>query len=365
MSVKNLGDGKYLIDVTWTDPKEGRQRVRKQFCGSLKEARKMERAMMNEARLGHLLPREVVEERVMFKDFAWEWYDTYVKANNGEAEQSSKEVYLRIHLVPFFGHMHLDEIGRREIEGFKAAAVQKGLSPASVNHFLKCLQKLFECALEWGVVDKNPVKGVQRLKVVGDKWGFLDFEEAEKFMAAVPLGWRPLFLCALRTGMRQGELLALRHIDIDWKRKVINVRRSLSRTGKLKAPKSGKSRTIPIAVDLLEVLMSIRNNDSEFVFPARDGGVMHGKTLARPQRTANENSGVKRIRFHDLRHSFASQLVMAGVPIRTVQELLGHADLMMTMRYAHLTPECGQDAIRQLEERVLGRKCVKIVTLED
>ena len=320
--------------------------------------------MKNEARLGHLLPRVEEEERVLFKDFSGEWFEVYVKGNNGEAEQKSKETYLRIHLVPYFGDMRLDEVGRREIEGFKASTVAKGASPASTNHYLKCLQKLYECALEWGLVDKNPVRGVQRLKVDRDKWNFLDFEEAESFMEAVTVGWKPLFLCALRTGMRQGELLALHHEDVDWKRRVINVRRSLSRTGKLKAPKSGKGRTIPITSDLLEVLISIRNNGSDFVFPAQDGGALRGKTLARPLATANKHSGVKRVRFHDLRHTFASHLVMAGVPIRTVQELLGHADLMMTMRYAHLTPECGQDAIRQLEQRVLGPGCVKIGTLK-
>jgi integrase len=365
MGVKRLSEGKYLIDITWTDSKEGRQRLRRQFFGTLKAAKKVERKMINEARLGHLQPREAEVERTGFKDFAWEWFDTYVKANNGEAEQNSKETYLRIHLVPFFGKMYLDEIGRREIEGFKAVTVEKGLSPASVNHYLKCLQKLFECALEWGVVDKNPVKGVPRLKVDRDKWDFLDFEEAEKFMAAVPPVWQPLFLCAIRTGMRQGELLALQHEDIDMKRRVMYVRWSLSRTGKLKAPKSGKGRAIPIALDLFEVLFSIRNNGSKFVFPAQDGGAMHGKTLDRPLRTTNKNSGVKRIRFHDLRHCFASHLVMAGVPIRTVQELLGHGDMTMTLRYAHLTPECKQEAIRILDKRVLDCKCVKIVTLED
>ena len=329
----------------------------------MKAARKMERAMKNEARLGHLSPRQEEKERVLLKDFAWEWHETYVKTNNREIEQKTKASYLRIRLVPYFGEMALDEIGRKEIEGFKAATVRDGLAPASVNHFLKCLQKLFQCAVEWGHVDKNPVKGVPRLKVDDNKWSFLDFEETEKFMAAVPGRWEPVFLCAFRTGMRQGEILGLRWQDIDWKRRVITVRHSLSGE-KLTPPKSGRNRDIPISRDLFEMLLSLRNNGSDFVFCAGDGGALHRKTLQRPLLTANKNSGVKRIRFHDARHTFASHLVMSGVPIRTVQELLGHADLKMTLRYSHLSPECRQDAIKQLEERVLGRRCVKSGTLE-
>jgi integrase len=361
MGVKRMGERRYLIDITWTEPDGRRRRLRRTFSGSLKAAAKVERAMRNEARLGHLLSAEPEEERALFKDFAWEWHETYVKANNGLAEQGSKESYLRIHLVPYFGDMYLDEIGRREIEGFKAATVAKGLSPASVNHYLKTLQKLIECAMDWGLVETNPVRGVPRLKVDRDKWSFLDFEDAEKFMAAVPKRWQPLFLCALRTGMRQGELLGLQHQDIDWKRRVIHVRRALS-LGSLKSTKSFSSREVPITVDLLEALLVTRNNGSEFVFPARDGGFLHRKTLARPLRKANKDSTVKTIRFHDLRHTFASHLVMAGVPIRTVQELLGHGDLTMTLRYAHLTPECRQDAIRTLETRVLANKCDDYVT---
>lgn len=316
--------------------------------------------MKNEAALGHLARTVEPEERVLFKDFAWQWHETYVKANNREIEQKTKESYLRIHLVPFFGDMYIDSIVRRDVEEFKAVEVRAGQSPASINHYLKCLQKLFQCALEWELVANNPVRGVPRLKASTNKWQFLDFEEMWKFMKAVPPKWRPLFLCAFRTGLRQGEILALRWQDVDWKRRMIMVRHSLS-NGQLCPTKSYTNREVPIANDLFEMLFSIQNNDSAFVFPAGDGGPLHRKTLQRPLATANKQSGVKRIRFHDTRHSFASQLIMVNVSVRTIQELLGHADLAMTMRYAHLVPRSKQEAIEQLESLGTNQGCGEFV----
>ncbi len=351
MSIKRLANSKYLIDITCTE-RGRRRRLRRQFFGSLKDARKLENELKNEARFGNLRTRSEEPEPVTFQDFAWEWHETYVKANNRPCEQDTKESYLRVHLVPFFGRYLLDEIGKRDLERFKAEKLGEGLSPASVNHYLKCLQKLYQCAVDWGLVASNPVKGVPRLKNDVEKWAFLDFEEARKFIDAVPARWKPVFLCALRTGMRQGEILAMQWTDIDWRRKVIRVRHSLS-DGDLTPTKNNSGRDIPIATDLLGILKTLRDNGSDFVFPNGSGDALHRKTLARPLRNANKHSGVKRVRFHDLRHTFASHLVMSGVPIRTVQELLGHADITMTLRYAHLTPEFRQEAIRKLEAHVL------------
>lgn len=361
MSIRRLATGKYLIDLTWTE--NGRKRrLRRQFFGTLKDARKLEAELKNQARLGDLMSRNNEPESIGFTDFAWEWHETYVKANNRECEQKTKEIYLRVHLIPFFGRLSLDEVSKRDIERFKAQKLREGQSSGSVNHYIKCLQKLYQCALEWGLVENNPVRGIPRLKRETEKWSFLNFVEAGQFMTAVPDKWKVLFLCALRTGMRQGEILGLQWKDIDWGRQTIRVRHSMS-AGKLTPTKSNLARDIPIAVDLLAGLQEQQGNGSEYVFPAENGGPLHRKTLARPLRNANKTSGVKRIRFHDLRHTFASHLVMSGVPLRTIQELLGHRDVTMTMRYAHLTPEFRQEAIRQLEASILESEGVKKVTL--
>jgi integrase len=364
MSVKRLAPGKYLVDITW---REGgrRCRLRRQVYGSLKAARKWEQNLKNAARIGELLTEE--QERSTFVEFTNDWMRTYVKANNRPGEQANKESYLRIHLVPFFGNLLLDTITSRDIERYKALKVSRAYAPQTVNLHLGCLHCLFQCAVTWGLLLQNPATGVKKLKTRKDSWDFLTFEEADQFMKGVPEHWQPLFLCALRTGMRKGEILALRWQDVDFQRRVFKVGNSLYE-GELYPTKSYSSREIRISSDLLKALLPLRNNNSLFVFPAGGGGPLHPKTINRPLRTAIKQSGMKRIRFHDLRHTFASHMVMAGVPIKMVQELLGHSDLSMTLRYTHLTPESRHEAMECLERKIegeRGRKCVKNVTLRE
>ena len=350
MSLKQLGRDKHLIDFSW---REGgrRCRLRRQVFGSPKAARDWEAKLRTAARLGELKPDENKKEQPTFADFSHEWYETYVKANNKLTEQKNKETVLRVHLVPFFGRQLLDETTAKDVERYKAEKVGQGYSPKTVNLHLLVLHKLFQTAIDWEVLERNPVSRVARLKDRKEKWSFLTLEEGEKFLAAVPTAWKPLFLCAIRTGMRQGEILALRWKDVDFKRRAITVDNSLFE-GKLYPTKSYGRREIRMTSDLLEALLALRNNGSVYVFPAQDGSPLHRKTLNRPLAAANRGSGVKRIRFHDIRHSFASQMVMAGVPIKTVQEILGHADLKMTLRYAHLTPETRAEAIECLEREI-------------
>lgn len=362
MSVKKLAPGKFLIDITWTE--DGRRcRLRRQVYGSRSDARKWERQLKTTAQLGELsTPEQVVP---IFREFTDEWMETYVKANNRPGEQANKESYLRLHLVPFFGTMKLDAISNRDIERYKACKISQSYSPQTINLHLGCLHCLFQCAVNWGILVVNPATGVKKLKTRKDTWDFLTFEEADQFMQAVPEHWQPLFFCALRTGMRKGELMALRWRDVDFQRRVVRVANSIYK-GELHPTKSFKTREIRISTDLLRSLLPLRGNNSEFVFPAGNGGPLHPKTINRPLNTANKNSGVKRIRFHDLRHTFASHLVMAGVPVKVVQELLGHSDLSMTLRYTHLTPETRMEAIETLEKVIKAKndaKCVKNVTL--
>ena len=118
---------------------------------------------------------------------------------------------------------------------------------------------------------------------------------------------------------------------------------------------------MPLPEDALEVLKGLREREqslkSEFVFAGGTGEPLEPRTLHRPLRTANKNSGLdKKLRFHDTRHTYASHLVMAGVPIRTVKELLGHSSLDQTLRYAHITDETQREAVRTLESALKKRK---------
>lgn len=294
-----------------------------------------------------------------FKAFAPEWLTSYAVVNNRRSEVVGKECALRIHLIPFFGNQPLDEIGARDIEGYKAEKLRpdadgRVLSPKSINNHLAILRKMLNTAREWGVISALPV--VRLLKIPTQSFDWLTKDETKRFLAAIDEHypqWKALFYLALRTGMRRGEMFALRWVDLDLANARVNVRHSVFR-GRLEAPKSGRSRTIPLTPQLVTILRehkAAQTLETEFVFPAATGMLTtHQNHVDRPLVGALEAAGLRSIRFHDLRHSFASQLVSAGRSIKEAQELLGHATLTMTLRYAHLAPEQMRDAVSVLDD---------------
>lgn len=195
---------------------------------------------------------------------------------------------------------------------------------------------------------------------------FLTFEEAERLIAAaakVPAqgkrdrfavgagDWGRMILVALRTGMRIGELLALRWPNVQMKARKIHVCESFVR-GVVGSPKSGRAREVPLSRQALEELKAQRHLRGELVFCDGDGKRLTQDQVEKPLRLACEKAGLRRVTWHVLRHSFASHLVMRGVPLKAVQELLGHASMEMTMRYAHLAPEVRSHAVDVLDQPV-------------
>ncbi len=181
--------------------------------------------------------------------------------------------------------------------------------------------------------------------------------------------WRDMLLMALRTGMRLGELSGLDWADIDFQRKIVVVRRSLVR-GILGTPKSNKTRYIPLTNDLCQTIYGRRQKQG-FVFHQADGRPFSESSTMKAMRRICKKVGIRRIGWHTLRHTFASQLVSEGVPLNVVQELLGHCSIVMTMKYAHLAPLATRSAVDVLEKaeeresRENEKKCQPGVNLEE
>jgi len=151
---------------------------------------------------------------------------------------------------------------------------------------------------------------------------------------------KPLVITAMNTGMRRGEIFNLTWQDIDLKNKIITVEGATS--------KSGQTRHIPINKELLDTLIKWKNqiNSKLYVFPGKDGKRLDN--VKKSWEGLLKLAKIEEFRWHDLRHTFASKLVMAGVPLNTVRELLGHSDLSMTLRYAHLAPDSKASAVELL-----------------
>ena len=189
------------------------------------------------------------------------------------------------------------------------------------------------------------------LRLPPQEFKFWDRQQSDAFLDAllqVVPSYHPFFLCALRTGMRLGELFALRWDDLDFVKRQLRVVWNWTH-GKLDSPKSGRGRSIPMSPELVDALRDHRHLRGRLVFCREDGSYLTRDMVKHPFDRATRKAGLPAIRLHDARHSFASQLVMAGVPLTAVKEYLGHADLSMTMRYAHLSPSAHHDYVARLD----------------
>ena len=280
-----------------------------------------------------------------FEDFSEEWFDTYVMVNNKLSEQQSKESILRLHLVPFLGKLELKDITAREVEAFKVAQQRKGFHPKTVNNQLAVLSKLLRCAVEWGELTSCPI--IKRLKTPPSKMDYLTEEECGRLLSdRTEPQWHQMAISGVNTGMRLGELLGLCWENVDFERGMVHVRRSMVR-GELTSPKNHRARTIPMTERLKGELFPFQKKHG-LLFKKANGMPLEPHLAVAAIRRMCKRSGLRRIGWHTLRHTFASHLVMKGVPLRHVQKLLGHSTVNMTERYAHLAPSSLQDAIAVL-----------------
>jgi integrase len=260
--------------------------------------------------------------------------------------------WLRIHIVDFFGPTPVGEITRDDVRAFAAALERKGLAPKSRANALGTLHSLIEFAIDedW-MVGENPVKRVKKPapSETDPDVHFLETEEVEALLRAVPddpLGRveRVMYLTAAMTGMRQGELFALRWRDVDWSTRRIRVRRNFVR-GEFGTPKSKRSsRSVPLASRVateLELLSQDspykKDDDLVFAHPATGTPIDRSKLLKR-FKAALHRADVRAVRFHDLRHTFGTRMAAQGMPMRVLQELMGHRDFKTKLIYADYAP---------------------------
>ena len=259
--------------------------------------------------------------------------------------------WLRIHIIDHFGPTPVSEITRDDVRAFAAALERKGLAPKSRATGLSVLHSLIEFAIDEEWAKENPVKRVAKpaTAVADPDIHFLETEEVEALLRGVPddgLGRveRVMYLTAAMTGMRQGELFALRWRDVDWGARRIRVRRNFVR-GEFGTPKSKRSsRSVPMASRVATELELLSQDtrwkaDDDLVFAHPDTGkpIDRSKLLKR-FKAALLRVGIREVRFHDLRHTFGTRMAAEGVPMRVLQEMMGHRDFKTTLIYADYSP---------------------------
>lgn len=272
-----------------------------------------------------------------------ELMDRYLAEHASRRAHYRRYVNMVTNLKGFFGNPKLVHVTPKTIVAFKNKRYADGVKPATINRELAMLKKAFNLACrEWEWAKDNPVCRVsmEREQNTRDRW-LTEEEEAQLLAAAAP--WvRELIVFAINTGMRRGEILALTWAGVDFTRRTVTVFRS----------KNGERRTIPInqtVLDLLTEKYAAKPSDSLLVFASQTSTPLDGSNLRRGFTSALKAAQIEDLHFHDLRHTFATRLVQAGVDLYKVQRLLGHKSPSMTQRYAHHYPESLRDGVEVLD----------------
>lgn len=287
------------------------------------------------------------QKNITFSEF-FNQYDSYAR---GRLRSYVKNIHSTIKkwILPYFGKLNLSEIDTKIVDSFQSYLISKSLSAASVNKYLAILKAMLSKAVHWNMCPESilsKIRKVKPLKNVNKRLRYLSKEECFSLINACAKHLKPIVLTALLTGMRKSEILNLTWQQIDLKHGYI----LLDKT------KNNDRREIPISKELKKLLFSIpRNPEIPYVFynPETKKPYTDVKTAFK---NACKKAGIKDFHFHDLRHTFASHLVMNNTGLAVVKELLGHKDIKMTMRYSHLSPEHKVKAISNLENTLFSKE---------
>jgi len=250
-----------------------------------------------------------------------------------------------IKVVPeWFKQLKLYQIDLQKTEKLQNYWIQKEYSKATCNRYLSILKASMTKAYEWNMITEETLKAIRKakpLKGENKRLRYLTEEEINSLLQNCGTHLYPIVFTALNTGMRKSEILNLKWSNIDLKNSLILLEKT----------KNGERREIPInepLKHLLKQLFTSRRLDTDYVFVNPQTGKPYTRDLKRSFHTVLKKTGIRDFHFHDLRHTFASHLVMNGVDLKTVQELLGHKNIKMTLRYAHLSQAHKKEAVNRI-----------------
>jgi len=271
-----------------------------------------------------------------------------------------------------YGKSPINEIKAIKIDMWRTERLNDGINPATINRDMNIFKAALSKAVEWEIIDTNPLQSLKPLKTDNQaKIRYLTPEELSRLYQALNERqqdrsdardnaniWRgersyqqlpqltedylkTMIIVSLNTGVRRGELFNLTWINVNFEQALITIEGS--------GTKSGKTRHIPLNKDALNALLHWKQqacDDTSFVFPGTNNNPI--TTVKKAWKNLLNKAQIENFRWHDMRHHFASWLVMRGVDLNTARELLGHGDIKMTLRYAHLTPEHKAEAVARL-----------------
>ena len=364
---KPKGSGQWWIFIDH----QGRRKAKK--VGSNKKmamdlAKKLEARLVLEA-VG--LPENPALKKPNFGEYAEIWISTTIPVTSKPSTLTDYQSILRNHVLPKFGKTPVTDINRMAIKTFLLEKLKTGLAHSTVSHMKSVISGVLNLAVDDGVISANPAHRLGKIfpkKQIDEGIDPLTREELalllEAFREHYPMHY-PLALTLARTGMRLKEAWSLQWGDIDFHGRFINVRRTFSR-GHIVSPKSGKSRRVDMSNQLAKALADLKkarkvqalkngwSQAPEWVFVNDQGKIPNSDTWRkRIFKRCIEKAGLRAIRIHDLRHTYASLLIQAGESLAYVRDQLGHHSIQVTVDiYGHLAPGGNKEAVDRLDDDV-------------
>lgn len=296
------------------------------------------------------------------------WLADSVRGTVRDTTYENYSYLVRTYIVPSLGRVKLKALSPAHVQRFYREKLDSGLAPRTVQYLHTLLRKALKQAVKWGMVPRNVTDAVDAPRPARKETKYFSFDQAKAFLkvASEDRFWA-LYVLAISTGLRRGELLGLRWEDLDLERGVLRVRRSLTPdTKSYNQPKSAKGRRsvglTPGTVEALKLhkinqerekaCLGSRWQEQGLIFPSSIGTPFNPSNLLnRSFKPLLKRAEVPQIRFHDLRHTFATLMFFNGEHPKIVQEILGHAQITLTLdTYSHVLPSMQEGAVGRLGE---------------
>lgn len=353
----------YAFEVKDKDGK--RKTIKKRGFKGKTEAKNAER----EARLNWDKGTYIDPSKMLYREYVTDWLEK--KQDINKKTRKTNEGHLNNHIIPELGHIPLQKINVTHIESFIAAIQKKGLADGTVRKIYNLVQTSFNSAIRKEIISKNPFDLLDKSdkpKTGKPKVDYWTKEEVKTFLKSIENHrHKIIFILAIYTGMRQGEILALRWRDVDTENKQLRISQILDydNTIEKRVKTDAGYRSVTISDFVVSELKKQRAQIVKEKLAAKEGEYFDNdlvvcRTNGMPVSKSNfhkfwvrklDKSGVRKIRFHDLRHTCASLLFSAGVHPKVVQELLGHKSIKITLdTYSHMLPNIQSEAVKVLDE---------------
>ncbi len=326
-----------------------------------REVQQKIRTAVAEAERGVLPARENVTVAI----FLQRWLKDVVRSEVSKRTHESYAYHVRLHLTPHIGKLKLRQLQAADLQRLYRTLLDQGLAPKTVRNVHGVIRKAVGQTVKWQIIPYNVALAASPPKTDLPEYVTYDTAQVRQLWRSVEATrWKPFLILAIKTGLRQGELLGLKWSDIDFASGMLQLRRQLQRDKTFQVTKGRRNRRLDLGLLELQALQEHKVQQDErrqhwgdewdgqdLVFCTDRGRPLGWRDVHRDFKHVLRKAGLPAIRFHDLRHTNATLLLEQGVHPKVVQERLGHSDISVTLNtYSHVTPTMGKDAARKLDD---------------